>query len=152
MSNEHSPLPRTILVADDEIFVLNVVELTLERANCVVLKASSGREALEIARSFEGEIDLILSDLKMPGMNGIELLKILERERPRTRALLMTGESSGSGLDVDMAKLEVIYKPFLPNELVHRIRAILDGAAQLRKPVQGAGVGCGNIRALPGTY
>lgn len=112
-----------ILLVDDESLVINYVTNVLTGRGYVVLPASNGREALEISRRFEGHIDLVLTDIKMPEMNGPQLLSELAVDRPDTKALLMTGDSSG--VDTRMLNCEILVKPFLPAKLVSKISDVL---------------------------
>lgn len=117
MSKEH---PKAIiLLADDEPVVRNFVQHALTYYGYHVLSASDGIEALQLSRSFDGHIHLLLSDIKMPRLKGPELAEIIQRERPHTRILLMTGQSSGSV--PEHLKPELLRKPFLPQILIRKI-------------------------------
>ena len=83
--------PRTVLVVDDEEQVCRVVQRLLSRTGYDVLVASSGAQALALLASHPGRIDLVLSDLVMPGMSGRELLLELAKTRPALPVLLMSG-------------------------------------------------------------
>jgi CheY-like chemotaxis protein len=61
------------LIAEDEVMVLNVARIALERAGYFLLTASDGQQALLLSRQFPAKIDLVISDIKMSKMNGIEL-------------------------------------------------------------------------------
>jgi two-component system, cell cycle sensor histidine kinase and response regulator CckA len=80
-----------ILVVDDEESVRKLVAFTLQSDGYLVLIAGSGTEAVELCRRHDGHIDLLISDLLMPGMNGVELAQVLTKERPQTRVLLISG-------------------------------------------------------------
>jgi two-component system cell cycle sensor histidine kinase/response regulator CckA len=112
-----------VLLADDEAIVRDLARFTLTRAGFTVLSASDGAEALEVSRQYAGIIHVLLSDIRMPNMDGLELAEALEKERPEIRILLMTGFSSGSippGL-----RPHLLRKPFLPADLVLRIETVL---------------------------
>ena len=79
--------PRVVLVAEDEVVVRNVVCLILQRDGYQVLSAADGREALELARQYQGTIDLLLSDINMPEMDGPSLAEHVIEERPGIRVL-----------------------------------------------------------------
>jgi two-component system cell cycle sensor histidine kinase/response regulator CckA len=85
----------TILVADDDAEVLRVVSGFLLKANYNVLIASSGKEAVQQSRDYKPEIHLLLSDLEMPGMSGIELATAISVDRPDINVLLTTGFTRG---------------------------------------------------------
>ena len=114
-----------ILVVDDEPFVRNVVQRSLTDAGYRVLTASDGVEALDVSRAYSGAIDLVLSDVVMPNMQGTELAERIVQERPGIRVLLMTGKSTA---DVPPHLLpDLLRKPFRPEQLLERIRQILGG-------------------------
>ena len=84
-----------ILLAEDDQLVRNLVENVLTPQGYTLLCAENGAEALEISRNYPGEIQLLLSDVKMPKMDGLELSRHIVRERPGTKVLLMSGRLSG---------------------------------------------------------
>jgi signal transduction histidine kinase/CheY-like chemotaxis protein len=122
----------TILLAEDEEGVCRMVRAALERRGYRVLVAASGPEAIGIARSHTGPIDLVITDMIMPQMNGRELARRLLKERPAMAVLYMSGyagntlQSTGA-LDDDTIFLQ---KPFAPGALTARVRALLDAQKQ----------------------
>jgi two-component system, cell cycle sensor histidine kinase and response regulator CckA len=121
----------TILLAEDEQAVRTLVRRVLARAGYQILEAESGVDALQLARARDGTIDLLLTDVVMPGMSGRELADTLLRERPDLRVLYMSGYTDDAishhgVLDEDVALLE---KPFAPDTLLRRIRAVLGAPA-----------------------
>src|SRR5262249_2359863 len=105
---------------DDVEAVRRYVEDVLLEAGYRVLAADSGEEALELAR---GErIDLLVSDVVMPGLSRPALAERLEAERPGLHGLFASGYP-----DEDTGGHELILKPFDAETLTHRIRALLDG-------------------------
>ncbi|MSR36094.1 MAG: response regulator [Gemmatimonadetes bacterium] len=76
-----------ILVVDDDAAVRQVAARVLQRVGYQVLQAGEGTEALNVARAYPGRLDLLLTDVVMPGMNGRELGERLSQERPDTRLL-----------------------------------------------------------------
>ena len=112
-----------ILLADDEPLVRNFVRFALTKHGYHVLAASDGVEALQISRGYDGPIDLLLSDVKMPRMTGPQLAEVMKRERPDTRVLLISGHSSGS--IPDYLRAELLRKPFLARVLIKRIEQAL---------------------------
>ena len=118
----------TILLVEDEDAVRNVARLVLESRGYRVLEAANGVEGLEIARQHAGTIDLLLSDLVMPRMNGQQLAERLAAESPAVRVLLMSGYPdrvvpSGAATD---PRFEFLSKPFQPSTLARRVRECLD--------------------------
>src|ERR1035441_8472245 len=86
---------KTILFADDDGQLQKFVSALLARCGYNLIIAGNGQEALQKAPEFDGVIDLLLSDVEMPGMTGIELAIQLNQERPDTKILLISGLSSG---------------------------------------------------------
>jgi two-component system cell cycle sensor histidine kinase/response regulator CckA len=120
----------TILVVDDEPSLLALVRTMLWRAGFKVLEASGGEEALRVASQHAHPIQLLLTDILMPDMNGYELAEKVKSARPGIQILYMTGytdkaifESTGRKLD----NSRMIRKPFTAYNLVHRIEEALDG-------------------------
>ncbi len=81
-----------LLIVDDEEAFLNAIARRLEMRGFIVSKAADGAEALDLARN--QQFDLALVDLKMPGMNGQELLEILKREHKFIEVIILTGHGS----------------------------------------------------------
>jgi CheY-like chemotaxis protein len=82
-----------ILVADDEELVRNMIAIIVRSDGYHVLIASDGVEALDLSRRYHGHIDLLISDILMPGMTGIELAKVLTKERPTIKVMLVSGST-----------------------------------------------------------
>jgi len=93
------------------------------RGYCCLL-AGSGAEALGLSRSHAGEIDLLISDMDMPEMSGVSLAKQITAERSEVRVLLVSGFDSK---EIRAAKLPFLRKPFVPQELWHRVEDLLSG-------------------------
>jgi DNA-binding NtrC family response regulator len=113
----------TVLLVDDDAHVLSALGRGLRREALHVATACNAREALN--QLSEGTIDLIVSDQKMPGMSGIELLKTVATKWPATRRILLSGWASEIAQDdLDAADLYcVIAKPWDDAELRRSIRA-----------------------------
>src|SRR5438067_9175939 len=86
---------KTILVADDDEALLKFVSGFLAQSGFHVLVAGSGEEALKQSKTYNGPIHLLLSNIQMPGITGIELGTKLTLERPDTKVMLMSGFASG---------------------------------------------------------
>ncbi|GAA2518675.1 PAS domain-containing hybrid sensor histidine kinase/response regulator [Winogradskya humida] len=119
----------TLLVVEDEAALRDVAGRILSGAGYRVLAADDGPMALELAALHEGAIDLLLSDVVMPGMLGNELAERLVDARPDTRVLYMSGYAqpvlaSQGTLDPGVALLE---KPFTAEDLLSAVRKRLDG-------------------------
>jgi nitrogen-specific signal transduction histidine kinase len=117
----------TILVVEDQPDVRNLAAKLLRREGYTVLEASSGDEALRLADEHDGPIDLLLSDVVMPGLSGREVAERLTRRRPGLRTLFMSGYTDNviadrGVLGPDMAFLP---KPFTSITLLAGVRDAL---------------------------
>jgi two-component system cell cycle sensor histidine kinase/response regulator CckA len=123
-------LPRggneTILLVEDEESVRRLASLLLERSGYRLLVASSAEEALQIARGFAGAIDLLFTDVVLPGLNGRRLADLLSLERPKMKVVFASGYFNDRG--VLEPGSDFIQKPFSPDMLARRIRRVLDRA------------------------
>lgn len=113
-----------ILVVDDEMSVAVIVARVLEAAGYVVEGTRSAKEALARFEAAEHSFDLLLSDVVMPNMSGIELAGRIREVRPDIRVLLMSGYAPGQ--DLERLDVELLKKPFSPSELLGRVRSVLD--------------------------
>ena len=112
-----------ILVAEDDVIVRNVVRLLLQVDGHEVLVAVDGYEALELSRCYQGTIDLLLTDVRMPRVNGIELVEQILMERPRIKILLMSGNMDRDHKEVK--KLPFLAKPFSSEAFRNKVREVL---------------------------
>ena len=121
------PVPR-VLVVDDDASVLRVAAKVLQRGGYDVVKANSGVEALEAADEAEGKLDLLLTDVVMPGMNGRELSEALSARYPDVRVLFMSGYTEDDVIlqGVRVADVNFISKPFTVEGLREKVRRLLD--------------------------
>ena len=81
----------TALVAEDEPDLLNLVSTMMEDMGATVLRAANGQEALAIQERYPGEIDLLLTDVVMPELNGVKLAELFEAQRPSSKIMFMSG-------------------------------------------------------------
>jgi signal transduction histidine kinase/CheY-like chemotaxis protein len=119
----------TVLLAEDEPLVAALIVNALRKAGYTVLEASRGEPALAIVRAHTGVIDLLLTDVVMPGMNGRELAELVKSIRPETRVLYMSGYSDDAMLrrGIETASAHFIQKPFSMDALKMKIRETLTG-------------------------
>jgi len=114
----------TVLVADDEPEVLEVVVEFLRLKGFQTIQAKDGAEALRLAGEFPDPIHLLVTDVQMPGMNGRELAERLRLQRPAIKVLFMSGytcdELSLQG--VRDAEVALLLKPFSSSELIGKMR------------------------------
>jgi two-component system, cell cycle sensor histidine kinase and response regulator CckA len=117
----------SILVVEDQESLRRMIQEILEHLGYTVLAAASGEAALELARRHAGPLDLLLTDVVMPGMNGRELADRLGVLRPGIRALFMSGYSSHSITDRGLlaAGTSLIQKPLGSDALAQAVRKAL---------------------------
>jgi two-component system, cell cycle sensor histidine kinase and response regulator CckA len=121
-----APATATLLIAEDETSVRNLVASTLKAEPYQLLLAASAEEAMDIAARHDGRIDLLLTDAIMPGRSGIELANALVAARPGMPVIVMSGYTEETlnvhGLEHEIVLLQ---KPFTPRELRQLIRDVL---------------------------
>ncbi|MBL0179062.1 MAG: response regulator [Gemmatimonadetes bacterium] len=116
----------TILVAEDEAQVRKLVDRVLTQLGYVVLSAASGAEALALDASHGGTIDMLLTDMVMPGMGGGELSRRIRERHPQMKVLLMSGYSEEL-VAAEHGDVPFLPKPFTPEELATKVREVLGG-------------------------
>lgn len=121
----------TVLVVEDEPVVRRLAVLSLRAQGYTVIEASDGVEALEIAERIEPELDLVVSDVIMPGISGLELVKRLAVVAPGVRRLLVSGHAESTVLPAGLADVgsSFLPKPFTPERLARKVREVLDAPA-----------------------
>ena len=117
---------RVVMVVEDAPTVRLMAARALEEAGYTVLEASDGLEALEKIRSHNGALDLVITDLGMPSMNGQELARCLREDRPNLPILFISGYGETENVT------PYLQKPFSPDELVARAGALLASATLSR--------------------
>jgi PAS domain S-box-containing protein len=117
-----------ILLVEDEPAVLELMRRTLESYGYTVLHASAPERALRAMEEGDARVDLLLTDVVMPGINGPELAAQLRALDPALRVLFMSGYSSDLVAEQGLlpAEVSLITKPFSPTALVARVREALD--------------------------
>ena len=114
-----------VLIVDDETSILNGIKLNLGRTFDLTL-ANGGEEALEAIRE-EGPFEVVISDMRMPGMSGVEVLAKIKSEHPTTPTILLTGhadfEFGGSQALQSGQLFRILSKPCPPNKLREAIEA-----------------------------
>jgi two-component system cell cycle sensor histidine kinase/response regulator CckA len=118
----------TILVIEDDAQVRAMVRRILTSRSYDILEACNGEEAIAIAADHRGVIDLVLSDVVIPGLSGPEIVQEVERHRGRTPALFMSGYTDHAVLRdrILSAGANFIQKPFAPAVLAKKVRDVLD--------------------------
>ncbi len=118
----------TILVVDDDSSVRRLIVDTLVPLGYHLIEAGCGSEALEYYRMTKEQIDLVLTDVIMPGMNGRELIETIKIDRPGIKAILMSGYTDNVVAHHGVLKPGIIFinKPLLPIAMAEKIREVLD--------------------------
>jgi CheY-like chemotaxis protein len=119
----------TILVVEDETDLRELTRIFLEGYGYRVLQASSAEQAIETTERFGERIDLLLTDVIMPGMSGRRLAEEVLRRRPQTKIVYMTGYTDDMVVQHRVLEpgVQLLQKPFSKAELAGKVRATLDG-------------------------
>jgi len=126
-----APVPeigsKTILLVDDEPSVRSIVMKILRRAKYTVLEAESGAAAMKVAQSHPDKIDMVITDLFMPGQQGPEVVKEISTVRPGIKVLFISGYAdhdvvARTGVS---GRANFLHKPFSGQELIAAVVAAL---------------------------
>jgi CheY-like chemotaxis protein len=126
----------TVLLVEDQAEVSKLAETALRRFGYRVITAASGTEAIAASRNFVGTIDLLLTDVVMPGLGGRETADQILAHRPTMRVLFMSGytESAISHRSVLNPGVAHLQKPFTPETLAEKVGDVLGPSRETRKP------------------
>jgi signal transduction histidine kinase/CheY-like chemotaxis protein len=126
-ATDAEPSGATILLVEDEDQVRNLARVFLERRGYRVVEAASGPEALRTLETYGGRIDLLLTDMVMPQMNGAALAARVKAMRPEIRVLFMSGYTEGGveGQGLPAGEAQFLQKPFAASALEHKVRDAL---------------------------
>jgi hypothetical protein len=117
----------TILVAEDERAIRNLIRNVLSEHGYRVITAADGAEALDLVRQNMGKIDLVITDVVMPHLSGPEMVQQLQADRIGTKVIFMSGYADqGSLAAIEGEEAEVLEKPFSPQTILTMIRKVLD--------------------------
>jgi CheY-like chemotaxis protein len=111
---------RVALVVEDDPVVRGMASRGLREAGYTVLEAVNGREALELIRAHTGRLDVVVTDIGMPEMDGHDLARRLGEERPEIPIVFMSGYGDPE------PKVRFLQKPFAPDVLVRWVGQVLD--------------------------
>jgi two-component system, cell cycle sensor histidine kinase and response regulator CckA len=130
--------PYTILLVEDETFVRRATAAALRSCGYAVLTAKDGLEALEACRNCPQPLDLLLSDMVMPGMSGGELAETFQTMHPQARVLLMSGYAEElTPYTLCPGCRPYLRKPFSIGTLIKAVDELLGGGARLPKTLAG---------------
>ena len=126
----------TLLLAEDDEALRALGARVLGALGYNVLVARTGSEALQIVAEYKGAIDLIATDVVMPGMNGSQLVELVLQSRPGVRVLFMSGYTDDDVMrrGVIDGQTAFLQKPFTPDLLAHKVREVLDVVAPGNSP------------------
>ncbi|MFY9396730.1 MAG: PAS domain S-box protein, partial [Desulfomonilia bacterium] len=118
----------TVLVVEDNPYVLDLITQVLGSLGYTLLKAGSGKEAFEVCDSHEGGIDLVITDIVLPGMDGPSVVKDLLTRYPGIRILYITGYPGEvvSLYGIPDVQRHLLQKPFSATALAEKVREVLD--------------------------
>jgi PAS domain S-box-containing protein len=119
----------TVLLVEDDAAVRRITRRLLLRAGYQVLEADDGPAALVLAGAHGGPLDLLLTDVQMPGMSGVALAERLRSLRPAARVLFMSGFLGQAKGQPGASAAPLLEKPFTPGTLLQRVREALDSPA-----------------------
>jgi hypothetical protein len=125
------PVTETILLVEDDASLRKLARTVLTGLGYTVLDAGAGPDALDVARSHGRTIDLVLTDVIMPRMNGAEFVTALRTSRPDVAVLYMSGYTDDAMIQRNVLeeKAAFLQKPFKPATLARKIREVLDARA-----------------------
>lgn len=120
-----------VLIVEDEPMILQMTEMTLSKLGYKTLTAASPHEALALAENPQTKIDLLLTDVVMPEMDGKELARKLAEIRPDLKTIFMSGytRETMTKYGLESAKSPFIQKPFSVVAISHKLRSVLDTPA-----------------------
>lgn len=114
-----------ILVVEDEEYIREFIIINLNRSNFSTFEAQSGEKALEILSG--NEIDLVLLDLKLPGIDGYKVCKEIRTKYPQVAIIMVTAKNHDMDkiMGLELGADDYVAKPFNPNELIARIHSVI---------------------------
>lgn len=124
----------TVLIVEDELALLNVCQIIVQRLGYNVLVASSPEEALKIATSFPGTINLLITDVILPGLDGTQLARQIRQIHPEIREIFVSGYCPNTISPENFpAEASFLQKPFSSSDLAQKIRQTIGTTAPLQK-------------------
>ncbi|HZS47690.1 MAG TPA: ATP-binding protein [Blastocatellia bacterium] len=120
----------TILIVEDDNMVREMIREILKKTGYNMLEAENGIAAVQLSRMYEGVIDMVITDVVMPQMNGRELVEKLIEARPQIKAIYMSGYTHDAIMKYGLGNIDGAFmqKPFASAALVSKVREVLDQA------------------------
>lgn len=118
--------PTTILVVDDEDLVRTMINRMLQPMGHDILNAASGDEAITICERRNGDIHLMLTDVTMPGMNGIDLVNYATERWPNIKILFISGYAADAAIRRRTSNHSLLPKPFTRDQLTSTVQELLN--------------------------
>jgi PAS domain S-box-containing protein len=123
----HNPKKSTLLLVEDEELVRRSVEAALSMRGYKILPAANAAEATSISQNYSGKIELMVTDLGLPVISGLELAQQIRRARPDMKVLFVSGSGDDPGMkELSPGREDFFRKPFTPAALVHKIEELLN--------------------------
>ena len=143
---------KKLLVVDDEPSILTLLKFNLEQNGFEVLTAENGNDALEIA--VNEDLTLIVLDLMLPGMDGMDVCKTLRQEKINTPILMLTAKDDEFDkiLGLELGADDYMTKPFSPREVVARVKAILRRTNLVASEAKDEVIKIGELEIHPDKY
>lgn len=144
-------MEQKILIVDDEVSIVTLLTYNMEQAGYTTDYAYDGLEAIKKAGKIH--FDLIILDIMLPGMDGMEVCKYLRQNRIDTPILMLTAKEDEMDkiLGLELGADDYLTKPFSPKEVIARTKAIIRRAGQSRKSPQ-ASIKIGDLIIFPERY
>jgi len=118
-------LTATILVVDDEDLIRKIIDRMLQPMGYCILHAANGDEALTICERWNGAIHLMVTDVTMPGMNGIDLVECATDRWPNIKILFITGFATDAAVRRRTSNHPLLPKPFTCDQLTGKVQELL---------------------------
>ncbi len=126
-----SPAEKTILLVEDEVVIQRFMKTCLESQGYTILEAGHGPGAIATALRYQGLIHLVITDVRLPEMDGFAVVDALRQQRPELPALFISGNSlNDQDVGSRYSNSTFLWKPFKSSELLQKVRAALEGQFQ----------------------
>ena len=125
-SDETTTGTGTILLVDDDATVLETMLEIFNLAGYNVLTASSGAAAIQLFEQRHKVVSAVITDLTMPGMTGVELVRQLRSIEPEVPCVLISGYSGGGENDLPTNAIGFVSKPFRASQLINKVQELIN--------------------------